>query len=224
MKRRSFIKQSLVGVSAVFLAGCSAPINGEQTEPVGVPTNPEETDTPSNTTKTETKPPQNIKYVVDGITTSDDEGPLKYSAEIIDGGYSNSENPVQIKITLTNPTDETYSYRDGRKAFFVGASAERTNFTLYPTNPDNEESEYTFTNGCWSKKHFFGMDSNLLIRELKPGESYSEVVTLATPPKTQCPNPQSELTFTTTIEYSQYPFASHKSGVMTEVSLTLTQE
>lgn len=218
MKRRDVL--TTLGGSLILLTGCSAP-SDPTTDPSGVPTEPNQTQEQTETTEqTNTKPKP--EYKLSSIKPTS-EFPLDYSAEIVGGGYSESQEPIQIQITLSNPTDTKHFYRDGRKAFFEGASSTKTDFTLYPLDGKDNLENYHF-NTCWSRKNFFGMDSNLLIRELSAGESVTRTVVLAIPPNSTCPIAPSQIQFTSQVEYSKNSFSGDMSGFGTEIQLTLTKK
>lgn len=218
MKRRDVL--TTLSGSLVLLAGCSAP-SDSATEPSGVPTEPNQTQDRTETPE-DTDQPTEIEYEVSSIKPTS-EFPLEYSAEIISGGYSGSQEPIQIEITLSNPTDAKQFYRDARKAFFQGVSSTKTEFTLYPLSENKNLENYQF-NTCWSRKNFFGMDSNLLIRELKSGESVTQTVVLATPPNASCQTAPSQIQFNSQVEYSKNGFSGGMSGFGTEITLLLTRK
>jgi len=110
-------------------------------------------------------------------STLDTESPLEYNLELVNSDISTE--PVQIRITLTNTSEEEYKYGEARNAKFIGASAvDRGEFVLYPEEFSKDNYSIDNETGVWLSDEYLSQTADFQIGSLEGGESASVVLFL----------------------------------------------
>jgi hypothetical protein len=178
------------GIAAVaLLAGCTAGGNGS----TGEPTTDEQTEQPtaeSPTTETPTTdemPGGNETGTDDpaggtrpagtggpGITLAgtDDAPDLPVSHTVkVTKDTATKEHPPQLRVTLTNDSDETVQVGEGRAAVFAYVTSDSDQLTLLPADGD-----YPAEAGCWRLTEGIAVTEEYRILTIEAGESATQLL------------------------------------------------
>lgn len=193
MNRRDFLA-SLGSALTISIAGCSKSSTQPTTTPRLVETQPQ--------TRTGEANDFLSTYSTATITARGDI-PLEYSASLEPTPTKN--HPPRVKMTLTNPTQQSLKFADSRSAFFWLSTAGTESIRLYPPSP--ETSDVYRNVGCWKRNKPEVLTEELQSETIDPGESITKTGVLAVTPYVDCPKDLSEpLQFTSDIQIAELTF------------------
>lgn len=208
MKRRDFLT-AIGTATAVSLSGCST--NSEQltNSPRLVETSPPNQTTTYNNLFTNHST---------ATITSEDKIPLNYNASFIE---PKQNQPPQVKITLTNPTETQLKFADSQKAFFWLSTEQTTPLRLYPHKTDLNREEYS-SNPCWQRNKPVTRTEDLQAQTIDAGQSITKYTALAITPYTDCPVDLSpSLIFQSEIQIAKMNF-TETGAFWSDITLTVT--
>lgn len=97
---------------------------------------------------------------------------LGYNAEVVQGTYSDAGQPVTVKLTIMNLTEDTVVFSDRRDASFFSAQAE--NHGLYPTGIRSTAYSYNSDVNAWVLDSPYEQTSDIQMARLEPNETQTE--------------------------------------------------
>ncbi|ELZ97344.1 hypothetical protein C439_18518 [Haloferax mediterranei ATCC 33500] len=100
------------------------------------------------------------------------DAPIEHSIEVTKAATTD-EHPPQVRVTLTNTSDEAVQAGEGRDIFFKYITDDSDELILLPAG-----SEYSADPGCWRLKESLFLTQEYQMISLDPGESRSELVDL----------------------------------------------
>lgn len=171
--RRTFLRAgSLAGLALV--AGCTSggepPADDVTTgEPTAEPTDDPTTgtDDPANGTRpTGTGGPSLSLAAVDDAPDL----PVTPTVEVTED-VATEEHPPQLRVTITNDSDETVQVGEGRAVVFSYVTSESGQLTLLPTGGD-----YPAEPDCWRLTEGIAITEEYRILTIEPGKSVSQLV------------------------------------------------
>ncbi|KAB1189923.1 hypothetical protein GJR96_17240 [Haloferax sp. MBLA0076] len=172
--RRLFVRSAAV-LSLGFVAGC---LGGGGSN--GTPTNSDDdtTDLP-DTTDTGTDPSGGTRPSGTGgpgITLTDVDStpdiPIEPTVEV-HRDVATDDHPPQLRVTLTNTSDERVEVGEGRAIFFQYVADDSRDLILLPAG-----QEYPADPGCWRLDEPIAVTEEYRIETFEPGESRSALVDL----------------------------------------------
>ncbi|MGB9954861.1 hypothetical protein ACOZ4B_00485 (plasmid) [Haloferax prahovense] len=183
----SLTRRTFLGSTALLSFGLLAGCVGDGGSDDGATTDDEPTDTTTD------EPTDTTDDLPDGNGTDDGTGgtrpsggpgislvgvddapdvPVEHEVEITED-LANDDHPPQVRITLTNTSDEVVEVGEGRTVFFQYVSDTTNDLIFLPA-----DGEYPAEAGCWRLEDHIAVTEEYRILSLEPGESRSELVNL----------------------------------------------
>lgn len=173
--RRTFLRAGSLATVAL-VAGCTAGGPGDDgpttDEPTDEPTDDglpgdDGTDDPTGGTRPEGTGGPGLTLV-----GSDDAPDLPVTPRVeVTEDVATAEHPPQLRVTVTNDSDEPVQVGEGRDVVFSYVTSESGQLTLLPA-----EGDYPAEPDCWRLTEGIAVTREYRILSLEPGESVSQLV------------------------------------------------
>ncbi|SFL56113.1 hypothetical protein SAMN04487950_4220 [Halogranum rubrum] len=188
LTRRTILRSGGLATVAL-LAGCTSGGSGSTDEP----TSEEPTDEPTSESPTTEAPTTDSPPGGNGTGTDDPSGgtrpagtggpgiivaqtddetdlPVSHAVEVTKEAAT-EEYPPQLRVTLTNESDETVQVGEGRAVVFAYVTSESDQLTLLPADGD-----YPAEAGCWRLTEGIAVTEEYRILTIEAGESVTQLL------------------------------------------------
>ncbi|KAB1185129.1 MULTISPECIES: hypothetical protein [Haloferax] len=170
--RRSVVRTSAL-LSLGLVAGClgTGGGSGSDDDTTDMDDTPSDFPTDSSDPSGGTRPSGGPGITLTSVDSSPDI-PLEPMVEVSEA-VATDERPPQLRITLTNTSDETVEVGEGRAIFFEYVTDTSNDLIFLPAG-----QEYPAEAGCWRLSDPIAVTEEYRIESFDPGESRSKLVDL----------------------------------------------